>query len=109
MLGKFFTVMLFSCTTALLNLASMGLTGKQIFGRMPSGALSGAAGIAFPPLSALFWIVAPAPAAGGVVQRPVPGAGDVRPQQQGRAVLPDAALDGDAGADDASACRRASS
>ncbi len=56
-LGKFFTVMLFSCTTALLNLASMGLTGKQIFGRLPSAALSGAAGIAFPPASALVWIV----------------------------------------------------
>jgi len=56
-LGKFFTVMLFSCTTALLNLASMGLTGKQIFGRLPSAALSGAEGIAFPPLSALFWII----------------------------------------------------
>lgn len=56
-LGKFFTVMLFSCTTALLNLGSMGLTGKQIFSRMPTGAVSGAAGVAFPPLSALFWII----------------------------------------------------
>src|SRR4029077_6169423 len=56
-LGKFFTVMLFSCTTALLNLASMGLTGKQIFSKMPSGAFSSAAGVAFPPLSALFWIL----------------------------------------------------
>lgn len=56
-LGKFFTVMLFSCTTALLNLGSMGLTGKQVFGKMPTGALSDAVGVDFPPLSALFWIV----------------------------------------------------
>src|SRR5258708_38715892 len=55
-LGKFLTVMLFSCTTAVLNVGSMGLTGKQIFGRMPSGALSGAAGVALPPFSALLWI-----------------------------------------------------
>jgi sodium transport system permease protein len=56
-LGKFFTVMLFSCTTAILNLASMGLTGKHIFGKMPTGALSGAASVSFPPLSTLFWII----------------------------------------------------
>ena len=56
-LGKFFTVMLFSCTTALLNLASMGLTGKQVFGRMPTGALAGAGSLAFPPFSALVWVV----------------------------------------------------
>jgi sodium transport system permease protein len=56
-LGKFFTVMLFSCTTALLNLTSMGLTGKHIFSRMPTGAFSGSAGVSFPPVSALFWIV----------------------------------------------------
>jgi sodium transport system permease protein len=55
-LGKFLTVMLFSCATAILNLTSMGLTGKQIFSKMPTGALSGAAGVAFPPVSALFWI-----------------------------------------------------
>lgn len=56
-LGKFFTVMLFSCTTALLNLASMGLTGKHIAGMAPTGALSGAGDVAFPPFSALMWIV----------------------------------------------------
>lgn len=56
-LGKFFTVMLFSCATALLNLASMGLTGKHIAGMMPSGAFSQAHDVAFPPLSALAWIV----------------------------------------------------
>ncbi|MBI3861520.1 MAG: CPBP family intramembrane metalloprotease [Planctomycetia bacterium] len=56
-LGKFFTVMLFSCTTALLNLASMGLTGKHIAGMAPSGALSSAHDLAFPPLSVLAWII----------------------------------------------------
>ncbi|HEY2249479.1 MAG TPA: ABC transporter permease subunit/CPBP intramembrane protease, partial [Planctomycetaceae bacterium] len=55
-LGKFFTVMLFSYVTALLNLASMGLTGKHIAGMMPSGALS-AHGVGFPPFSALAWII----------------------------------------------------
>lgn len=55
-LGKFFTVMLFSCTTAILNLASMGFAGKQIFGKLPSAGVSGPGGIGFPPLSALFWI-----------------------------------------------------
>src|SRR4029077_3050271 len=39
-LGKFFTVMLFSCATAVLNLTSMGLTGKHAAGVAPLGALS---------------------------------------------------------------------
>ena len=56
-LGKFFTVMIFSCATALLNLASMGLTGKHIAGMAPSGALSQARDVGFPPLSSLAWIV----------------------------------------------------
>ena len=56
-LGKFFTVMLFSCATALLNLGSMGLTGKHIAGMVPSGALSQAHDVGFPPFSALGWIV----------------------------------------------------
>lgn len=56
-LGKFFTVMLFSCATALLNLASMGLTGKHIAGMTPTGgALSQARDFGFPPFSALAWI-----------------------------------------------------
>src|SRR4029077_9842355 len=38
-LGKFLTVMLFSCATALLNLASIGFTGKHIFPMMQSGGL----------------------------------------------------------------------
>ncbi len=56
-LGKFFTVMLFSGTTALLNLASMGLTGKHIASMAPTGALAGAGDVSFPPLSALLWIL----------------------------------------------------
>ncbi|HEY3967616.1 MAG TPA: ABC transporter permease subunit, partial [Planctomycetaceae bacterium] len=56
-LGKFFTVMLFSCATAVLNLGSMGLTGKHIAGMAPTGALSAAHDLSFPPLSALAWIV----------------------------------------------------
>jgi sodium transport system permease protein len=56
-LGKFFTVMLFSCATALLNLVSMGLTGKHIAGMAQSGALATAHDLSFPPLSALTWIV----------------------------------------------------
>ena len=56
-LGKFFTVFLFSCTTALLNLTSMGLTGKHIAGMAPSGVLS-QHDVGFPPLTALIWVVA---------------------------------------------------
>lgn len=56
-LGKFFTVMLFSCTTALLNLGSMGLTSTHIAGVAPTGALSSAHDLSFPPLSSLAWII----------------------------------------------------
>jgi sodium transport system permease protein len=56
-LGKFFTVMIFSSATALLNLASMGLTGRHIAGMAPSGALSQARDVGFPPFSALAWIM----------------------------------------------------
>ena len=56
-LGKFITVMLFSATTAILNLASMGLTGKHIASMAPTGALAGAGDVSFPPVSALVWIL----------------------------------------------------
>jgi sodium transport system permease protein len=56
-LGKFFTVMLFSCATALLNLASLGLTGKHILGKGLTGALATGHNLSFPPLSALVWIL----------------------------------------------------
>ncbi len=58
-LGKFFTVMLFSISTALLNIACMGATGSHMMnltaGAGPTGALMGDA--QFPPLASLAWLV----------------------------------------------------
>ncbi len=60
-LGKFFTVMLASMATALLNLVSMGLTGLQIAGQIAaSGARAGgrvATMIAPPSPSSYFWMM----------------------------------------------------
>ena len=56
-LGKFFAVMLFSCATALLNLVSLGFTGKYVASMVPAGALAQAGDIALPPISAIIWIV----------------------------------------------------
>jgi sodium transport system permease protein len=56
-LGKFFTVMLFSSATALLNLASVGLTLKQSLGVNPAGALPGTHDLSLPSFAALGWIV----------------------------------------------------
>ncbi len=60
-LGKFFTVMLASVTTALLNLLSMGLTGIQIASRLsdagPKGGGRMATIIAPPPASSYFWMM----------------------------------------------------
>ncbi|MDB5388295.1 MAG: Abortive infection protein [Planctomycetaceae bacterium] len=56
-LGKFFTVLSFSISTALLNLISIGMTGAHmatLAQRMP-GAHGGTPG--FPPLHALAWII----------------------------------------------------
>lgn len=55
-LGKFFTVMAFSCGTALLNLASMGFTGKHIASMAPTGAMHGAV-VTLPPLGGLLWLI----------------------------------------------------
>lgn len=55
--GKFFTVMLFSISTAVLNLASMGLTGKYIASMGGEMQLSRIGDVAFPPLSAMIWLV----------------------------------------------------
>jgi len=49
-LGKLLTVMLFSMTTAVLNLISVGVTGWLIFGRMPE--------FGPPPPTALPWLAA---------------------------------------------------
>lgn len=56
-LGKFFAVFLFSCATALLNLASMGFTGKHIASMAPPGALSHGSVVSLPPLWGIVWIV----------------------------------------------------
>lgn len=55
-LGKFFTVMLFSCTTALLNLISMGFTGRHIASMAPTAAMA-QSGMSLPPLWAIAWIL----------------------------------------------------
>lgn len=56
-LGKFLTVMLFSMTTALLNLGSMGLTGRQLLAMAPRGASASGLTVSFPPPVTLFWLV----------------------------------------------------
>ncbi|HCO22157.1 MAG: CPBP family intramembrane metalloprotease domain-containing protein [Gimesia sp.] len=56
-LGKFLTVLVFSVSTALLNLASMGFTGKHMVNVAGTGALSKIGDLSFPSFSALFWIV----------------------------------------------------
>ncbi len=56
-LGKFFTVMTFSVTTALLNLASMGVTGHYMISVAGQGAFEQIGGLGFPPPLALLWLV----------------------------------------------------
>jgi len=56
-LGKFLTVLIFSVSTALLNLASMGFTGRHMVNVAGTGALSKIGDLSFPSPSALFWIV----------------------------------------------------
>ncbi|MBX6313795.1 MAG: CPBP family intramembrane metalloprotease [Isosphaeraceae bacterium] len=62
-LGKFLTVMLASMATALLNLASMGVTGWQMAQRLGAGAMAGAgreraeAIITPPSLSSALWMI----------------------------------------------------
>ncbi|MCX7424402.1 MAG: ABC transporter permease subunit [Planctomycetia bacterium] len=48
-MGKLVTIMLFSAATAVLNLASMGLTGWLVLSHLP--------GIGLPPLLSIFWLV----------------------------------------------------
>lgn len=55
-LGKFFTVMLFSMSTALLNLGSMGFTGKHMLGMVGRTAAGPIGNVAFPPFSSLIWV-----------------------------------------------------
>jgi len=55
-LGKFATIMLFSCATAILNLISMGLTGQQMAAVMGEG-LNNSVSLDFPGFAPLMWLV----------------------------------------------------
>ena len=54
-MGKFMTVMLFSISTAILNMLSMGLTGQHVLTMAAGGAGAGAA--SFPSLVSLVWVL----------------------------------------------------
>jgi len=57
-LGKFLTVMLFSASTALLNLSSLGFTGKYMASLAGGGGAASRLGdLALPPLASLAWVV----------------------------------------------------
>jgi sodium transport system permease protein len=56
-MGKFFTVMLFSMSTVLLNLLSMGLTGKYMVSIAGSGSMFQGGEIPNPSLGAIGWII----------------------------------------------------
>lgn len=56
-MGKFLTVLIFSLSTALLNLVSMGITGRHVLSNAVgrSGAMVG--DVSFPPLTSLVWVL----------------------------------------------------
>jgi len=57
-LGKFLTVMLFSASTALLNLSSLGFTGKYMASLASNGGVSSKFGdLALPPVTSLMWVI----------------------------------------------------
>lgn len=56
-LGKFLTVQLFSAATALLNLSSLGFTGKYMVSLAGSGTMSRMVDLALPPLHSLVWVL----------------------------------------------------
>ncbi|MCA9053174.1 MAG: CPBP family intramembrane metalloprotease [Planctomycetaceae bacterium] len=57
-LGKFFTVTLFSVSTALLNLVSMGVTSKYLLTMAGAGRLNKLGDTAsFPPATSILWVV----------------------------------------------------
>lgn len=57
-LGKFLTVMLFSASTALLNLSSLGFTGKYMSSLASSGGVAAKFGdLSLPPLTSLIWVL----------------------------------------------------
>lgn len=55
-MGKFFTVMLFSMSTAVLNLLSMGFTGKYMTALAGSGSMSNVDSLQPPGAAAMLWI-----------------------------------------------------
>lgn len=56
--GKLMTVMTFSVVTALLNLGSMGMTGKFVLAQFQQiSSFSGGSALALPPVSSLGWLV----------------------------------------------------
>jgi sodium transport system permease protein len=56
--GKLLAIMLFSTATALLNLASMGVTGTLLMGRLHQlGAETGAIALGPPPVAAMSWLL----------------------------------------------------
>ncbi|MEM8946262.1 MAG: ABC transporter permease subunit/CPBP intramembrane protease [Planctomycetota bacterium] len=56
--GKLLTVITFSVVTALLNLGSMGLTGKFVLAQFQQmSSFSGAGALALPPTSSLVWLI----------------------------------------------------
>ena len=56
-LGKFLTVLVFSVSTALLNLMSVGLTGKYMASLAMGGVTSRMGDLALPPLASLLWVI----------------------------------------------------
>jgi sodium transport system permease protein len=55
-LGKFFTVMAFSVSTALLNLSGLGFTGKYMVSLASGGPMSRMGDLSLPPLASLAWV-----------------------------------------------------
>ena len=84
-LGKLLTIMIFSMATAALNLICVGVTGSMVFRQM--------AGFGGPPVLAVVWLSLALVPVSALVQRALPGPGVVRPQHEGRPVLPHAADD----------------
>ncbi len=56
-MGKFLTVLLFSMSTAILNLASMGLTGRYMLSLGGGGTLSNLGNLSPPSIQALMWVL----------------------------------------------------
>ncbi|HYO26405.1 MAG TPA: ABC transporter permease subunit/CPBP intramembrane protease [Lacipirellulaceae bacterium] len=54
--GKLFTVMTFSAVTALLNLTSLGITGKFVIDQLSHVFASDMTAVSMPPASALVWL-----------------------------------------------------